>query len=87
MQGTWHQINVTFRDRAAAQQVIPQTLGPALLKAEDREEIAAWWFMNKQPWKLRVRTTGDETPHPVGRPERARSRRPGPAVDSHHLRA
>ncbi|MER5886434.1 methyltransferase, FxLD system [Streptomyces sp. NPDC001941] len=62
MQGTWHQINVTFRDRAAAQQVIPQTLGPALLKAEDREEIAAWWFMNKQPWKLRVRTTGDETP-------------------------
>ncbi|KOU98395.1 MULTISPECIES: methyltransferase, FxLD system [Streptomyces] len=62
MQGTWHQINVTFRDRAAAQQVIPQTLGPALLKAEDREEIATWWFMNKQPWKLRVRTTGDETP-------------------------
>ncbi|MGE7384171.1 methyltransferase, FxLD system [Streptomyces sp. NPDC004126] len=62
MQGTWHQINVTFRDRAAAQQVIPQTLGPALLKAEDRGEISAWWFMNKQPWKLRVRTTGDETP-------------------------
>ncbi|MET9958221.1 methyltransferase, FxLD system [Streptomyces sp. NPDC006326] len=62
MQGTWHQINVTFRDRTAAQQVIPQRLGPALLKAEDRGEISAWWFMNKQPWKLRVRTTGDETP-------------------------
>ncbi|MFE3328998.1 methyltransferase, FxLD system [Streptomyces sp. NPDC059176] len=62
MQGTWHQINVTFRDRAAAQQVIPQTLGPALLKAEDRGEISAWWFMNKQPWKLRVRAGGEETP-------------------------
>ncbi|MCX4718141.1 methyltransferase, FxLD system [Streptomyces virginiae] len=62
MQGTWHQINVTFPDRATAQQVISRTLGPALFTAEERGEISAWWFMNKQPWKLRVRTVGDETP-------------------------
>ncbi|MFI7356229.1 methyltransferase, FxLD system [Streptomyces avidinii] len=62
MQGTWHQINVTFADRATAQQAIPQILGPALIKAEDRGEISTWWFMNKQPWKLRVRTASDETP-------------------------
>ncbi|GLW02569.1 MULTISPECIES: methyltransferase, FxLD system [Streptomyces] len=62
MQGTWHQINVTFPDRATAQQVISRTLGPALFAAEERGEVSAWWFMNKQPWKLRVRTVGDETP-------------------------
>ncbi|MFE7809197.1 methyltransferase, FxLD system [Streptomyces sp. NPDC057430] len=62
MQGTWHQINVTFPDRATAQQVISRTLGPALFTAEERGEISAWWFMNKQPWKLRMHTVGDETP-------------------------
>ncbi|MFG2483367.1 methyltransferase, FxLD system [Streptomyces virginiae] len=62
MQDTWHQINVTFADRATAQQSIPQKLGPALIKAENRGEISAWWFMNKQPWKLRMRAAGEETP-------------------------
>lgn len=39
--------------------MIPQTIGPALIEAEERGEISAWWFMNKQPWRLRGRQPGD----------------------------
>ncbi|MEV7525859.1 methyltransferase, FxLD system [Streptomyces sp. NPDC091371] len=62
MPDIWHQFNVTFTDRATALRAIPHTLGPALVEAEERGEITAWWFMNKQPWKLRVRADGPGTP-------------------------
>ncbi|MEU6756262.1 methyltransferase, FxLD system [Streptomyces sp. NPDC046685] len=50
----WHQLNITFADRAAGQQAIRDTIGPALTAAEDAGHILAWWYMNKQPWPLRI---------------------------------
>ncbi|MYW01846.1 methyltransferase, FxLD system [Streptomyces sp. SID3343] len=51
----WHQHNVTFADRESSRRAISERLGPALLAAEEAEQLDTWWFMNKQPWPLRYR--------------------------------
>ncbi|MET9611772.1 methyltransferase, FxLD system [Kitasatospora indigofera] len=49
----WHQHTIEFTDRQSAQQVITDTLRPALAAAEAEGLIHCWWYMNKQPWPLR----------------------------------
>lgn len=58
----WQQINITFADRSAGQQAIRDTLGPALTAAEEAGHIQAWWYMNKQPWPLRILSPGPIPP-------------------------
>ncbi|GGZ98093.1 O-methyltransferase [Streptomyces subrutilus] len=50
----WQQLNITFADRATGRQAIQDTIGPALAAAEDAGHVHAWWYMNKQPWPLRI---------------------------------
>ncbi|MFI8265291.1 methyltransferase, FxLD system [Streptomyces sp. NPDC085665] len=58
----WHQLNITFADRATGQQAIRDAIGPALSAAEDAGHIRAWWYMNKQPWPLRILSPGPLPP-------------------------
>ncbi|MFI5831956.1 methyltransferase, FxLD system [Streptomyces sp. NPDC051578] len=50
----WYQLNITFTDRATGRQAVRDIIGPALTAAEDSGHIQAWWYMNKQPWPLRI---------------------------------
>lgn len=58
----WHQLNITFADRATARRAARETIGPALIAAEAAGHIQAWWFMNKDPWPLRILSTGPLPP-------------------------
>ncbi|WP_406170282.1 methyltransferase, FxLD system [Streptomyces sp. NBC_00996] len=49
----WQQHNITFVDRESARRTIAERLGPALIEAEADGQLTGWWFMNKQPWRLR----------------------------------
>nr|BEK67460.1 methyltransferase, FxLD system [Kitasatospora purpeofusca] len=51
----WQQHTIEFTDRRSAQQVITDSLGPALDAAEAEGFLHGWWYMNKQPWPLRYR--------------------------------
>jgi protein-L-isoaspartate(D-aspartate) O-methyltransferase len=50
---TWCQYNIEFPDRGTAQHVAAHDLRPALNAAQDAGLLRSWWFMRKQPWKLR----------------------------------
>lgn len=54
-QAPWHQHNITFADREAGKPAITGRIGPTLRTAEEGGQLADWWFMNKQPWRLRYR--------------------------------
>lgn len=49
----WQQHNITFPDRDTGQRAVTERLAPALLAAEADGQLSGWWFMNKQPWRLR----------------------------------
>ncbi|MGW3651065.1 methyltransferase, FxLD system [Streptomyces sp. NPDC000878] len=51
----WQQHNITFTDREIGKRAITERLGPALRTAEEDGQLTDWWFMNKQPWRLRYR--------------------------------
>ncbi|MCX5327824.1 methyltransferase, FxLD system [Streptomyces sp. NBC_00140] len=54
-QAPWHQHNITFTDRESGKRAITQRIGPTLQSAEEDGQLTDWWFMNKQPWRLRYR--------------------------------
>lgn len=49
----WHQLNITFPGPATAQDVAARRLAPALTSAQQAGALDQWWFVRKQPWKLR----------------------------------
>ncbi|WP_404949021.1 methyltransferase, FxLD system [Streptomyces sp. ARC14] len=49
----WQQHNITFPDRDTGRRAVTERLAPALLAAEADGQLGGWWFMNKQPWRLR----------------------------------
>ena len=49
----WQQLNITFPDPATAQDVAARHLAPALTCAQEAGALDQWWFVRKQPWKLR----------------------------------
>jgi len=55
--GQWHQANVTFTDPHDAEQLAATRIAPVLRAAEDNGDIDSWWFVRKQQWRFRYRTT------------------------------
>lgn len=51
----WIQNNIEFPDRATAARVAARELRPALTAAQDSGNLHGWWFVRKQPWRLRYR--------------------------------
>ncbi|MEV7464836.1 methyltransferase, FxLD system [Streptomyces rubiginosohelvolus] len=49
----WKQHNIAFPDRDTGRRAVTERLAPALLAAEADGQLSGWWFMNKQPWRLR----------------------------------
>lgn len=49
----WCQLNITFPDPHAADDVAITHLGPILAEAETRRLISAWFFVRKGAWRLR----------------------------------
>jgi protein-L-isoaspartate(D-aspartate) O-methyltransferase len=49
----WCQYNIEFPDRDTAEHVAAWDLRPALITAQEARLLHGWWFMRKQPWKLR----------------------------------
>ncbi|MFF3030907.1 methyltransferase, FxLD system [Streptomyces rubiginosohelvolus] len=49
----WQQHNITFPDRDTGRRAVTERLAPVLLVAEADGQLGGWWFMNKQPWRLR----------------------------------
>ncbi len=49
----WQQHNIAFPDRNTGRRAVTERLAPALLAAEADGQLSGWWFMNKQPWRLR----------------------------------
>ncbi|WP_327114379.1 methyltransferase, FxLD system [Streptomyces sp. NBC_01341] len=49
----WQQHNITFPDRDTGRRAVTEHLAPVLLAAEADGQLSGWWFMNKQPWRLR----------------------------------
>jgi protein-L-isoaspartate(D-aspartate) O-methyltransferase len=50
---SWQQHNIAFPDRGTAQHIAAADLYPALLAAEEDGALRRWWFVRKQPWKVR----------------------------------
>lgn len=51
----WLQYNIEFTDRRIAHHVAVHDLGPALDAAQGANLVRDWWFIRKQPWRLRFR--------------------------------
>jgi protein-L-isoaspartate(D-aspartate) O-methyltransferase len=49
----WRQYNITFPEPSAAEATAARDLLPALTAAQDAGVLRRWWFIRKQPWKLR----------------------------------
>ncbi|WP_406377788.1 methyltransferase, FxLD system [[Kitasatospora] papulosa] len=49
----WQQHNITFPDRDTGRRAVTEHLAPVLLAAEADRQLSGWWFMSKQPWRLR----------------------------------
>ena len=59
----WRQLNITFASphRHTVEHAAITHLGPVLADAEAHDLITSWFFIRKQPWKLRYLPTGDHT--------------------------
>ncbi|GAA1414337.1 methyltransferase, FxLD system [Catellatospora coxensis] len=53
MHTTWRQHNIEFTDRASAEAVAIEHLAPTLRSAESDGHLHTWWFLRKNPFKLR----------------------------------
>lgn len=53
----WRQINIAFTAGSAAEDHLAVDLSPALTAAEDADLLQEWWFLRKQPWRLRYLPT------------------------------
>ncbi|MFG2434656.1 methyltransferase, FxLD system [Streptomyces sp. NPDC048508] len=49
----WQQHNITFPNRDTGRRAVTDRLAPTLLAAEADGQLSGWWFINKQPWRLR----------------------------------
>ncbi|MFB8022956.1 methyltransferase, FxLD system [Streptomyces rubiginosohelvolus] len=49
----WQQHNITFPNRNTGRRAVTERLASALLAAEADGQLSGWWFMHKQPWRLR----------------------------------
>jgi thiopeptide-type bacteriocin biosynthesis protein len=49
----WHQINIRFDDRQAAERCAFEHLGPVLTRAESAGLVTSWFFVRKQWWRFR----------------------------------
>ncbi|MFI0912513.1 methyltransferase, FxLD system [Streptomyces abikoensis] len=49
----WHQHQITFADQTTAVQIAARDLMPALEEAREAGLLTTWWFVRKQPWRLR----------------------------------
>ncbi|MCY0932100.1 methyltransferase, FxLD system [Streptomyces sp. H27-H1] len=58
----WQQLNITFTGEAAERAAAIAAIGSCLSTAETAGQVQAWWFMNKRPWPLRIRTAGPLPP-------------------------
>lgn len=51
----WLQVNLWCGSWQAAEEMAVHHLGPLMVEAEERGDIAAWWFIRKsESWRLRV---------------------------------
>ncbi|HEY4376477.1 MAG TPA: thiopeptide-type bacteriocin biosynthesis protein, partial [Acidimicrobiales bacterium] len=53
MPANWRQYNIEFPDPRTADVAAAQHLRPALVAAQNDGTLRGWWFVRKQPWKLR----------------------------------
>ncbi|UGQ14978.1 methyltransferase, FxLD system [Yinghuangia sp. ASG 101] len=60
----WHQHHIEFHTPADAQRVAAGALAPALTAAQATGRLSGWWFIRKQPWKIRY-----EADNPTGIPD------------------
>ncbi|MEU7002668.1 methyltransferase, FxLD system [Nonomuraea sp. NPDC046570] len=51
----WRQLNIKFHDKASAEHIAAHELLPVLVAAQEAGLLQGWWFVRKQPWKLRYR--------------------------------
>ncbi|MFI9552711.1 thiopeptide-type bacteriocin biosynthesis protein [Nonomuraea endophytica] len=63
-EGQWSQHNIWFPDRATAISVATQEIGPALASVQRAGELHCWWYLSKNPWRLRYRPLG-QSPSPA----------------------
>jgi len=49
----WHQLNIRFGDRHAAERAAIAYLGPVLREAESTGLVTSWFFIRKQWWRFR----------------------------------
>jgi protein-L-isoaspartate(D-aspartate) O-methyltransferase len=54
---SWHQYNITFPDRLTAAGTAARHLLPALTAAQEDGLLHTWWFIRKQPWRLRYQAS------------------------------
>jgi protein-L-isoaspartate(D-aspartate) O-methyltransferase len=57
----WRQHNIDFGDRRTAELISARELYPALTVAQDAGLLHGWWYLRKQPWKLRYRPDDPDT--------------------------
>lgn len=63
--GDWYQYNLTFPTRQPTAQAARELL-QALTKAEADGLLRCWWFIRKQPWRLRYQPARDTHAAQVG---------------------
>ncbi|WP_256804914.1 thiopeptide-type bacteriocin biosynthesis protein [Frankia sp. ACN10a] len=63
----WRQLHITFTatDRQTIERAAATGLGDALADTENKKLITSWFFMRKQPWKLRYLPVDDTTASPA----------------------
>lgn len=60
---SWHQLNISFDTPHTAEQTFATHLGPALLEADNDGMTRGWFFIRKQPWRLRYQPTSALAAH------------------------
>ena len=81
----WQQLTYTCDDWRAAENTAVAVLGPLLTTAQDKGDIASWWFIRKGPeWRVRLESPAGQPHRPPRRgPRRERGR---PRGHRRHLR-
>ncbi|WP_206050793.1 methyltransferase, FxLD system [Nocardioides speluncae] len=62
----WKQATISFPDRATADRIIADVIAPALIAATTEGHLHGWWYLNKQPWRLRYLAATNPTTDLIG---------------------